>query len=189
MQIANYVRCGEVKKVLEVTKKDVVELMNSDKQSFISVSEVDKDNLTRVNDDRIVGIIVGDIQNISSEISKKLMRETVIDPDCWFVFYPKHHGYKKLDENFKCDFGDAVRLLKAGFKVAREGWNGKGMFLFLVPGSTFKVSRPPLLGIYEEGTEINYQPHIDMKTADNTIVPWLASQSDILAEDYYILED
>lgn len=82
------------------------------------------------------------------------------------------------------NFGDALAALKQGGRVAREGWNGKGMFLFLVPGSTFKVNRPPLLGIYPEGTEINYCPHIDMKTADNKIVPWLASQTDVLAEDW-----
>lgn len=82
------------------------------------------------------------------------------------------------------DFGWALGELNRGNRVCRKGWNGKDMFLFLVPGSTFKVNRAPLLGIYPEGTEINYQPHIDMKTADNTIVPWLASQSDLLAEDW-----
>lgn len=85
------------------------------------------------------------------------------------------------------NFGNAVEALKAGGKVARSGWNGKGMFLFLVSGSTFKVNRPPLLGIYPEGTEINYLPHIDMKTADDKVVPWLASQSDVLAEDWVIV--
>lgn len=85
-------------------------------------------------------------------------------------------------------FGKAITELKAGNKVARERWNGKGMFLFLVPGSTFQVSRPPLLGIYPEGTTINYCPHIDMKTADNKVVPWLASQTDVLADDWVIVE-
>lgn len=84
-------------------------------------------------------------------------------------------------------FGEALVALKAGKKVSRAGWNGKRMFLFLVPGSTFKVSRAPLLGIYPEGTEINYCPHIDMKTADEKVVPWLASQTDVLAEDWNIL--
>jgi hypothetical protein len=83
------------------------------------------------------------------------------------------------------DFGQALVALKLGQKVARAGWNGKDMFLFLVPGSVFKVNRPPLMGIYPEGTEITYQPHIDMKTVQNTVVPWLASQSDVLAEDWY----
>ena len=84
----------------------------------------------------------------------------------------------------KFDFGEAVRRLKAGKLVARSGWNGKNMFLLLVPGSTFNVSRAPLLGIFPEGTEINYLPHIDMRTATGEIVPWLASQSDVLCEDW-----
>ena len=85
--------------------------------------------------------------------------------------------------------GWAVEAMKRGEKVARSGWNGKKMFLFLVQGSTFKVNRPPLLGIYPEGTEINYSSHVDMKTADNKIVPWLASQTDLLAEDWEIADE
>jgi len=87
------------------------------------------------------------------------------------------------------DFAEALTLLKHGARVARAGWNGKGMFLFLVPGSVFKVNRAPLLGIYPEGTEITYCPHIDMKTADDKVVPWLASQSDLLAEDWILVVD
>mgnify|MGYP000713551762 CR=1 FL=1 len=86
-------------------------------------------------------------------------------------------------------FDRAINCIKNGLKVARKGWNGKGMFVFLVNGSTFQVNRPPLGGIYPEGTTINYQPHVDMKTADGTIVPWLASQSDLLADDWVIVED
>jgi len=85
------------------------------------------------------------------------------------------------------NFGEALTALKSGYRVSRDGWNGKGMFLFLVPGSTFTVNRPPLLGIYPVGTEVNYCPHIDMKTADNKIVPWLASQTDVLADDWGIV--
>jgi hypothetical protein len=86
------------------------------------------------------------------------------------------------------NFGHALDALKDGKKVARgAGWNGKGMFLFLVPGSTFVVNRAPLLGIYPAGTAINYQPHIDMKTAQDTVVPWLASQSDLLADDWEVV--
>jgi hypothetical protein len=94
----------------------------------------------------------------------------------------------KVDVSPKASFGWAIEALKAGGKVARAGWNGKGMFLFLVPGSTFMVNRPPLLGIYPDGTEINYCPHIDMKTADDKVVPWLASQTDVLAEDWAVVE-
>ena len=86
------------------------------------------------------------------------------------------------------DFGGALAALRDGRRVCREGWNGKGMFLFLVPGSKFKVNRAPLLGIYPEGTEIDYHPHIDMKTAQGYVVPWLASQADMLASDWQVLE-
>ena len=82
------------------------------------------------------------------------------------------------------NFGQAIEVLKTGNKVTRVGWNGKDMFLFLVQGSQFKVNRLPLLGIYPEGTEINYRPHIDMKTVNGEIVPWVASQSDLLEEDW-----
>lgn len=84
-------------------------------------------------------------------------------------------------------FSHALDLIKAGKRVARAGWNGKGMFVFLVPGSTFKVSREPLLSILGEGTEVSYHGHIDMKTANGQIVPWLASQTDVLAEDWELV--
>jgi hypothetical protein len=61
------------------------------------------------------------------------------------------------------------------------------MFLFLVPGSRFKVNRAPLNVIFPEGTEIDYRPHVDMKTADGQIVPWVCSQSDLLATDWEIV--
>lgn len=87
------------------------------------------------------------------------------------------------------NFEAALSALKMGRRVRRSGWNGKGMFLYLVPGSTFKVNRPPLLGIYPEGTEINYHAHIDMKTATGDCVPWLASQTDLLSDDWEILAE
>lgn len=85
------------------------------------------------------------------------------------------------------DFRDALAHLKQGRLVAREGWNGKAMFIYLVPGSTFEVSRAPLLGIFAEGTKLQYLPHIDMRTATGACVPWLASQTDILAEDWVLV--
>lgn len=91
-----------------------------------------------------------------------------------------------MDTNL--NFGQALELIKSGHLLQRAGWNGKNMYVFLVPGSTFTVNRPPLLGIFDEGTEINYCPHIDMKTADGKIVPWLASQTDVMAEDWGVLE-
>lgn len=85
-------------------------------------------------------------------------------------------------------FGVAILALQAGKLVARSGWNGKNMFLYYVNGSQFEVNRTPLNVIFPVGTEINYRAHIDMKTADGACVPWVASQSDILASDWGIVE-
>jgi Protein of unknown function (DUF2829) len=85
------------------------------------------------------------------------------------------------------DFADALSSLKQGGRVTRTGWNGKGMFVYLVPGSQFKVNRLPLSAIYPEGTSIDYRSHLDMKTADGSCVPWVASQTDLLAEDWEIV--
>lgn len=81
-------------------------------------------------------------------------------------------------------FGVALDLVKSGYLMQRKGWNGKGMFIFLVPGSTFKVNRAPLMGIFPEGTEIQYRSHIDIKAADGRVSPWVPSQSDLLADDW-----
>lgn len=105
-------------------------------------------------------------------------------PDGYVSWSPRDTFEDAYRTSGNMNFGHALDALKRGSRVAREGWNGKGMFLFLVPGSTFKVSRAPLLGIYPEGTEIDYCPHIDMKTADGKVVPWLASQTDVLADDW-----
>ena len=85
------------------------------------------------------------------------------------------------------NFSDALNALKVGARVARIGWNGKGMFLFLVPGSIFAVNREPLLSIMGEGTQVEYHAHIDMKTAQGYVVPWLASQADLLSEDWTVI--
>ena len=77
------------------------------------------------------------------------------------------------------NFSDALARLKCDLKVCRTGWNGKGMFLFLIRTWT-----------YTDGRNDNYPnlPFIAMKTADNKVVPWLASQTDILADDWMEVE-
>lgn len=85
-----------------------------------------------------------------------------------------------------CGFGDALAFMRAGMRVRRRGWNGKGMFVYLVRGSVFEVNRAPLLGIYPEGTVVGYRAHIDMRDATGCCVPWLASQTDLLAEDWEV---
>lgn len=93
-------------------------------------------------------------------------------------------------EEKNMNFSNALVYLKIGEKLTRTGWNGKGMFIFYNQGSKIKVTEGrPLASSFPIGTECNCLPYIMMKTADKelTIVPWLASQTDILAEDWEIL--
>lgn len=97
----------------------------------------------------------------------------------------KSKGNLKVEKNM--NFSQALAYLKVGKRLQRAGWNGKGMFVFLVAGSNFKVNREPLLSIMGKGAEVTYCPHIDMKTADNKVVPWIASQTDIMADDWQVV--
>ena len=84
-------------------------------------------------------------------------------------------------------FGVAIEAIKAGYRACRENWNGKGMFIYYVPASDFKVNRPPLDGIFPTDFAMHYRDHIDMFTAQGDCVAWVASQSDMLANDWIIL--
>ena len=91
-------------------------------------------------------------------------------------------------------FGYAISELKNGKKVARKGWNGKGMFLVLcpsnkVPADHMKVKEVKKFYQNEKQDTVTINPHIDMKAADGTYVTgWLASQTDMLADDWYVVE-
>lgn len=91
-------------------------------------------------------------------------------------------------------FGDAILALKQGKRVSRAGWNGKGMWLVLVPGTASSVLRDGTP--YKTATgldECEILPHIDMWTINaegrRAMLPgWLASQSDMLADDWAIVD-
>lgn len=92
-------------------------------------------------------------------------------------------------------FGQAIEALKAGHRVARKGWNGKGMWLVLVPGTPdaqLREGTPYREALNQDSCEI--LPHIDMWTTNSegrrAMLPgWLASQTDMLSEDWEIITD
>jgi hypothetical protein len=97
-----------------------------------------------------------------------------------------------FEEAYKSDcnlsFGHAIELMKKGYKVAREGWNGKSMFIYIQNSSfiTKEMGRNEILKNIEGDIKIN--AHIDMKTADGSItIGWLASQTDMLSNDWVIV--
>lgn len=85
---------------------------------------------------------------------------------------------------FGFGFGEALTQLRAGRRVHRLGWNGKGMWLILVPAEQWSTSVGP--NPHTLGGSGHRLPWIAMKTADNGLVPWVASQSDLLAEDWLV---
>lgn len=94
-------------------------------------------------------------------------------------------------------FGDALAALKEGKRAAREGWNGKGMFIFLNKGSvaslperdtTIEGISDHLFELGDDGT-VTRLPNLNMRAASgSTVTGWLASQTDLLAEDWEILD-
>ncbi|WP_336784015.1 DUF2829 domain-containing protein [Paenibacillus illinoisensis] len=89
------------------------------------------------------------------------------------------------------DFGKAIEALKAGEKVARQGWNGKGMWIALMPELYLEagfVNGRTRKHIGED-VALDSQPYIAMMTATGKWQPgWVASQADILAEDWEIIK-
>jgi hypothetical protein len=91
-------------------------------------------------------------------------------------------------------FGAAIEAMKAGKKVSRAGWNGKGMWLILVQGTADAVLRPETP--YAKALNLDscqILPHIDMWTVNadgrRAMLPgWVASQTDMLSEDWMTVE-
>ena len=70
------------------------------------------------------------------------------------------------------NFGQALDWLRAGHRVAREGWNGKDMYLHLqTPDVHSKMTLP----------------YIYMRTVQDDLVPWIASQTDLLSGDWFVI--
>ena len=114
--------------------------------------------------------------------------------------HPSHAGYiswspkaqfeKSYQPTDALSFGHAIEALKAGKKVARAGWNGKGMFLYYVPANSYPASGNTLgtmVGVFPDDM-VPYGAYIAMKTAQNNVVPWLASQTDVLADDWQVID-
>lgn len=88
------------------------------------------------------------------------------------------------------NFGEALEAVKSGCKIARNGWNGKGMFVVYQKGYPEGIAvNKNTAEAYDvpEGTVMVFRPYLQMYCADHSCQMWLASQSDILAEDWYLV--
>lgn len=98
---------------------------------------------------------------------------------------PKEQFEKAYREMGELGFGAALEALKKGMKVARNGWNGRGMFLYFVPANVYATQTDSARSYF--GESVPYLAYIAMKTVDNKVTPWVASQTDLIAEDWYTL--
>ena len=112
----------------------------------------------------------------------------VVYPDGYVSWSPKD-AFKAYRPISAMTFGLAIEAMKKGYRVARKGWNGKGMHLFLMYGKSIQSRFTECYGngIAEETPVV--ADSICMYTAQKTVaVGWLASQTDMLAEDWMIVD-
>lgn len=105
---------------------------------------------------------------------------------CEFVDGDSEHPIKEGD---LVDFGTALHLMELGERVQREGWNGKGMFVYIVPAASYPAQRNAkgvLVGDYPDDM-VPYSSYIALKSASGEVVPWTISQSDALATDWQLV--
>ncbi len=113
----------------------------------------------------------------------------VVYPDGYTSWSPAEAFEEAYRPCEAMNFGLAIEALKKGHRVARAGWNGKGMFLYYVPAAAYPAQRNTLgtmVGVFPDDM-VPYCAYIAMKTAQENVVPWLASQTDVLADDWQIV--
>jgi len=111
----------------------------------------------------------------------------------------RHEGYiswspedvfeRIYHESGTIDFSMALAMLKQGHALARTGWNGTDMFVYLVGPGRYKASTPTGEHIASEQADglVPYKPYLALKCVDGEVVPWLISQTDALAEDWALV--
>lgn len=83
------------------------------------------------------------------------------------------------------NFGSALEALKSGERVAREGWNGPGQFVYYVPPASYKTQTE--IAFAHFGDTVPYRAYLALKTVQGDIAMWTPSVSDVLAEDWVTL--
>ena len=137
-----------------------------------------------------------DPEQFDEEIGKRIAYKMAFDkmyPHYGFLlnFIQRHKNQSEeeydAEENQMLTFGDAIEQLKLGKTVARQGWNGKGMFLFVVKGATVTKAIEDCYGDPSKKGVHTALDAIYMHTVQGNLVPWLASQTDMLSEDWQVV--
>lgn len=119
-------------------------------------------------------------------------------PDGGKSNHPAHSGYiswspkdvfeRAYRPSSGLDFGEALRALKAGLRVARAGWNGKGMFVYYVPANTYPAQTGVAKAYFGEAALVPYAAYLALKGVNESVSTWVPSINDTLAEDWMVLE-
>lgn len=97
--------------------------------------------------------------------------------------------YGEVDPYTQCmTFGDALVELKDGNRLERRGWNGKGMFVYLVPAASYPVQTGAAKAHFGEGSMVPYNAYFAIKNVNDTVSTWVPSVNDCLAEDWQVVE-
>ena len=108
--------------------------------------------------------------------------------DGYTSWSPKAVFESAYQEAEELTFGMAMAAMRIGKRVARKGWNGKGMFLYFVKAFERQACNAVEQAFFGEYFNVPQLAQINMKTVDGNVVAWLASQTDILSDDWIILE-
>lgn len=86
------------------------------------------------------------------------------------------------------NFGDALVAVKAGKKICRSGWNGKGMFVYYVPAAAYPAQTGVAKAYFGEAALVPYAAYLAIKNVNDTVSTWVPSINDVLAEDWDALQ-
>ena len=121
------------------------------------------------------------IQNKESEGYKVKYDNNYISWSPKVVF---EEAYRRIDN---LNFGLAIEAIKKGHKVAREGWDGKGLFVYYVPDNSYKTQTE--VAKKEFGEYAKYNHYMALKGVDGVVSTWVPSVTDCLADDWVIIEE
>ncbi len=85
------------------------------------------------------------------------------------------------------DFSRALQELKQGKRLARFGWNGKGLFVYMVSGGDYPIQMDSVKHLGDENGCLHYEPYLAIKNVKGTINTWVPSISDLMANDWCIV--
>jgi hypothetical protein len=104
------------------------------------------------------------------------------------IFAATYDAAYEVPAQYTPTFQGALAALKDGHRVARSGWNGKGMFAYMVPAASYPVQTGAAKAHFGEGSLVPYNAYFALKGVDETISTWVPSVSDLLAEDWHVIE-